>query len=244
MTLAARALLLPSILFLAIGCEPNTNAQPVQHAVSQAPATQPSSDKSSKSSPTPDNPLAPPPAEGHDTAILAGGCFWCVESALQELDGVVEVFSGFTGGEEEHPSYREVSSGTTGHTEAVWVEFDPDKISYEELLHHFWRSMDPTDAEGQFADRGSQYRPAIFVQNDEQRQIAEASKAELEASGPFDEPIIVPILDAMPFYLAEPYHQDFYKKKPRHYRRYVRASGRKGFIERTWKAEKTSSTNE
>ena len=179
-------------------------------------------------------PLVDPAPPGMAVAIFAGGCFWCMEGPFEELGGVQEVLSGYTDGPEENPTYRQVASGETGHTEAVWVVYDPGVIDYGTLVSTFWRSMDPTDAGGQFADRGSQYRPGIFVFDDEQRAIAEASKAALEADGPFDEPIIVPIEDAGPFYVAEDYHQDYYLTNSAHYQMYRRGSGRTGFLREHW----------
>jgi peptide methionine sulfoxide reductase msrA/msrB len=167
-------------------------------------------------------------------AIFAGGCFWCMESPFEELDGVYDVVSGYTGGTVADPSYKQVSTGRTGHAEAVRIRFDPTVIDYRTLLDVYWRQIDPTDAEGQFADRGSQYRTAIFVLDDEQRRQAEASKAELEREGPFDAPIVTQIVDAGPFYEAEDYHQDYCKKKPSHYKAYRRGSGREGFLKQTW----------
>ncbi len=167
-------------------------------------------------------------------ALFAGGCFWCVESSFQELDGVYTAVSGYTGGPEKNPTYSQVSSGRTGHTEALEVKYDASRISYTELLDVFWRSMDPTDAGGQFADRGSQYRPAIYYLSEDQQRQAEESKRELMGNGPFEKPIIVPILAAGPFYVAEEYHQDYYLKNPDHYYAYRKGSGRTGFLERTW----------
>lgn len=170
-------------------------------------------------------------------AILAGGCFWCVESALEAVDGVTEVISGYTGGTKPDPTYKQVSSGSTDHTEAVEVHFDPDKVSYAELLQVFWRNMDPTDAGGQFVDRGSQYRSGIFYLNEEQRQIAEKSKAELAALGRFDKPLVTDIIAAGPFYRAEEYHQDYYVKNPLRYWLYTNNSGRKEFKKKYWGEE-------
>jgi peptide methionine sulfoxide reductase msrA/msrB len=170
-----------------------------------------------------------------ETAILAGGCFWCTESAFDDLPGVVEAISGYTGGEKPHPTYEEVSAGGTGHCEAVEVRFDPSKITYAQILNVFWHQIDPTDAGGQFADRGSQYRAAIFVRDESQRRIAEASKKALEATGWFDKPITTLILPAGPFYRAEEYHQDYHVKNPEHYKAYRWGSGRGPFIESFWK---------
>ena len=179
---------------------------------------------------------APPPGEGLAVATFAGGCFWCMEPPFEKLAGVKAVLSGYTGGPERGPTYRQVSHGSTGHTEAVRVVYAPKVVAYDKLLDTFWRSMDPTDAGGQFVDRGSQYRPAIFVHSAEQRAVADESKAALQASGRFSAPIIVPIQDAGPFWLAEDYHQDFYKKSPDHYKRYRQGSGRDRFIEQVWGA--------
>ena len=171
------------------------------------------------------------------TATFAGGCFWCVESDFEKVDGVVEAVSGYTGGQEPNPTYKQVSAGGTGHTEAVQIHYDPDKISYKELLDVLWRHMDPTDARGQFADRGSQYRPAIFYHDEEQKRIAEESKAELEKSGRFSKPIATEIVPLTEFYEAEEYHQDYYEKNPLRYKFYRRGSGRDQFLKRTWGAD-------
>ena len=149
-----------------------------------------------------------------ETAIFAGGCFWCMVQPFDSLPGIEKVRSGYTGGHTENPTYEEVSSHTTGHTEAVKIWFDPAKLSYAELVEIYWEQTDPTDAMGQFQDRGDNYRPVIFVADDTQRAIAEKSKAALAASGRFDAPIVTTIEDAQPFYEAEEYHQDFYKKDP------------------------------
>jgi len=167
-------------------------------------------------------------------ATFAGGCFWCMEPPFEKLPGVVHVTSGYTGGPEKAPSYKEVSSGRTGHVEAVQVEYDPAKISYDYLLKVFWRQINPTDAGGQFADRGTQYQTAIFAHDKAQREAAEASKRALEKSGIFDKPIVTPIRWAQPFYAAESYHQDYYKKNPSHYKRYRIGSGREGFLKAVW----------
>ena len=170
-----------------------------------------------------------------EVAILAGGCFWCTEGAFDGLPGVVEAVSGYTGGEKSSPTYEEVSAGGTGHFESIEVRFDPSKITYAQILNVFWRQIDPTDAGGQFADRGSQYRAAIFVRDDAQRRIAEASKKALEAKHWFDKPIATLILPAGPFYRAEEYHQDYHAKNPAQYKAYKWGSGRGPFLERVWK---------
>lgn len=149
-----------------------------------------------------------------ETAIFAGGCFWCMVQPFDSLDGIEKVRSGYTGGHVENPTYEQVLTHTTGHTEAVKIWFDSEKISYRELVEIYWEQTDSTDAMGQFQDRGDNYRPVIFVNSPEQREIAEESRAALAASNRFDEPIVTKIEDAKPFYEAEEYHQDFYKKDP------------------------------
>ncbi|USS85352.1 peptide-methionine (S)-S-oxide reductase MsrA [Fructilactobacillus myrtifloralis] len=168
-----------------------------------------------------------------DTAIFAGGCFWCMVRPFEETPGIISVVSGYTGGHVPNPTYEQVCSHTTGHTEAVEITFDPSVISYKDLVEIYWRQTDPTDAMGQFQDRGDSYRPVIFVNSPEQRKVAEASKKELEESGKFDAPIVTKIEPAQPFYPAEDYHQDFYKKNP------LRAQieemgGREQFIKEHW----------
>ncbi|KUP05234.1 methionine sulfoxide reductase [Bacillus coahuilensis m2-6] len=177
--------------------------------------------------------------QGEDLAIatFAGGCFWCMEPPFEKHDGVYEVISGYTGGDTENPSYNEVSSGGTGHIEAVIVQYDPSKIAYEDLLQIFWRQIDPTDADGQFVDRGEQYSTAIFYHDEEQKELAEASKREIEESGRFAEPIVTPILPAETFYEAEEYHQDYYEKESVSYKFYRSRSGRDEFIENAWGEE-------
>jgi peptide methionine sulfoxide reductase msrA/msrB len=172
--------------------------------------------------------------ENLETATFAGGCFWCVESDFEKVKGVVAVISGYTGGDTRHPTYEAVSSGGTGHLEAVQVLYDPEKISYNELLDIFWRHVDPTDPGGQFADRGPQYRTAIFYHSEAQRQAAEASKKHLEASGKFDRPIATELIKFSEFYEAEAYHQDYYKKNSIRYKMYRMGSGRDRFLEATW----------
>jgi len=168
-------------------------------------------------------------------ATFAGGCFWCVESDFEKIDGVVAAISGYTGGHTENPTYKEVTTGRTGHAEAVQVIYDPAKISYRELLDVFWRHIDPTDAGGQFVDRGSSYRSAIFYHDDEQKRVAEESKKKLQASGRFNEPIATEIVKLDQFYTAEDYHQDFYKKSSTRYKLYRYGSGRDQFLKKAWK---------
>ncbi len=167
-------------------------------------------------------------------ATFAGGCFWCVESGYEKIPGVVEAVSGYAGGEEPNPTYKQVASGRTGHTEAVQVYYDPDQMTYEGLVQGLWRMMDPTDANGQFVDRGQQYRPAIFYHDAEQKRLAEVAKAELQASGVYDKPVVIEIVPLQTFYPAEGYHQDYYKKNPLRYNFYTFNSGRYQFIEKVY----------
>ena len=167
-----------------------------------------------------------------ETAIFAGGCFWCMVHPFDQQPGIINVVSGYTGGHVANPTYEQVCSHTTGHTEAVEITFDPAVISYAELVEIYWRQTDPTDAMGQFQDRGDSYRPVIFVNSDQQRIIAEASKEKLIASGRFNEPIVTQIEAAKPFYPAEEYHQDFYKKEP--WRAELGEVKRKAFIQAKW----------
>jgi peptide methionine sulfoxide reductase msrA/msrB len=175
------------------------------------------------------------------TAVFAGGCFWCTEADFEKVNGVVDAVSGYTGGSKVDPTYEEVSAGGTGHVEAVKVIYDPAKVSYEELLHWFWRHIDPTDAGGQFVDHGSQYRSVIFYADEAERQAAEASKKELAASGRFSKPIVTEIQPLGTFYPAEDYHQDYYKKNPLRYRFYRSGSGRDQFLETAWKDDPNGS---
>lgn len=174
------------------------------------------------------------------TATFAGGCFWCMEQPFEQVDGVIDVVSGYTGGHTQNPRYEEVCSGITGHAEAIQVQYDADRVSYQQLLDMFWQQIDPTDGGGQFADRGSQYRTAIFYHNEEQRQQAEESKKRLDASERFSSPIKTAIEKFTVFYPAEEYHQDYYRKCPVRYSTYKKGSGRESFIKDNWK---TSSLN-
>jgi peptide methionine sulfoxide reductase msrA/msrB len=169
-----------------------------------------------------------------NTATFAGGCFWCTEADFEKVEGVVEVTSGYTGGHKENPTYDQVSAGETGHVEAVQVVFDPEKVSYKELLDIFWRHVDPTDPSGQFVDRGSQYRTAIFYHNEEQRRLAERTKGELGKTDRFDKPIVTEVIKFSKFYKAEDYHQDYYKNHSIRYKYYRYASGRDQFLKKVW----------
>ncbi len=167
-------------------------------------------------------------------AIFAGGCFWCMVKPFDELPGIISIVAGYTGGHIENPTYEEVCAHSTGHVEAVEITYDEDKMPYRELVEIFFRSIDPTDPEGQFHDRGETYHTAIFYQDEMQKEVAEKYKKELEKTGYFDKPIVVPIKPAMPFYEAEEYHQDYYKKNPLRYRLYYKGSGREKFIKDKW----------
>ena len=172
--------------------------------------------------------------DGLAVATFAGGCFWCVESDFDAVPGVVKTISGYTGGKAENPTYKQVTAGGTGHREAVQIRYDPKQVSYERLLHIFWRSVDPTDDGGQFCDRGESYQTAIFVGNDEERRLAEASKAALAQSMVLDEPVVTPIETAAAFYPAEGYHQDYYSKNPARYRFYRFTCGRDSRVQQVW----------
>ena len=173
-------------------------------------------------------------SQNTEKAYFAGGCFWCMEPPFEVLDGVLKATSGYMGGEIENPTYEQVSVGNTGHAEVVEIEYDPNIITYSELLEVFWRNIDPTALNYQFADVGSQYRTEIFTVGPEQMEEALRSKDELEKSNKFDKPIVTAITEAPVFYIAEEYHQDFYKKQSARYKIYAEASGRKGFLEDTW----------
>ena len=172
--------------------------------------------------------------DGLATATFAGGCFWCVESDFDAVPGVVETVSGYTGGTAADPTYKQVTKGGTGHREAVQIRYDPKRVSYERLLHVFWRSVDPTDDGGQFCDRGESYQTAIFVGNEEERRIAEASKEALALSQVLDAPVVTPVEAATEFYPAEGYHQDYYTKNPVRYRFYRFSCGRDSRVQQLW----------
>lgn len=166
-------------------------------------------------------------------ATFAGGCFWCMEKPFEQLDGVISVVSGYSGGTTENPTYKNYSRG--GHVEVVEIRYKPQKVSYQKLLEIFWRQIDPTDSGGQFNDRGHSYTTGIYYHDDEQKRLAEVSKEELVKSGVFKKPIVTPIQPASPFYPAEKYHQNYYKKNPIRYKFYRTRSGRDGFLKETWK---------
>jgi len=172
--------------------------------------------------------------QNNTSATFAGGCFWCSEYSFEVTPGVTEAISGYAGGTVENPTYAQVCSGTTGHYEAVMVYYDSEIITYKELLDVYWKHIDPTDPGGQFADRGTQYRTAIFYHNQEQKTIAEESKKDLNDSGKFDNPIVTQILPFTTFYHAEEYHQNFYQKQQARFNQYESLSGREQFIQQTW----------
>jgi peptide methionine sulfoxide reductase msrA/msrB len=182
--------------------------------------------------------------EGLRKATFAGGCFWCMEPPFEQLDGVTDVISGYSGGKEINPTYEQVASGATGHLETVQVFYDPDKISFSELLAVFWRNIDPTDEYGQFVDRGDHYGTAIFYHDEEQKRLAEESKAELQNSCRFQRPIVTEIREFESFYRAEDYHQDYYKSNTNRYKYYRSGSGRDQFINRSWKEKDVSKAQE
>jgi peptide-methionine (S)-S-oxide reductase len=182
-------------------------------------------------------PMAEPAAQGAaklEVATFAGGCFWCMEPPFDKIDGVVSTISGYVGGKEPNPTYEMVSSGLTGHTEAVQITFDPAKVGYAKLLDVFWRNIDPLDAGGQFCDRGLHYRTGVFYHDETQKKLATDSKAAIAASGRFKQPIVTEISKAGVFTKAEEYHQDFYKKNPVRYYSYRRGCGRDARLEALW----------
>ncbi len=170
----------------------------------------------------------------HAKATFAGGCFWCMEEAFENVEGVVFVVSGYAGGQVENPTYEEVSAGGTGHTESIEVTYDPSKVTYEDLLDVFWRNVDPTTPNAQFCDHGSQYRTAIFYHNETQKQLIDESRERIDVSKTFPESIVTEVLPASAFYIAEDYHQDFYTKNPIRYKYYKWNCGRTRRLEQLW----------
>src|SRR6266545_6036476 len=168
------------------------------------------------------------------TTIFAGGCFWCIQPAFDKAKGVIKTVVGYSGGTEPNPTYELVSSEKTGYRESIEITYDPTKISFDRLLDIYWRQIDPTQADGQFTDIGPSYRAAIFYGNDEEKKIAEASKAKVAGSGKFDKPIVTEILPAMKFYPAEAYHQKYYQQNPAHFEAFEKGSGRVSFQEQSW----------
>ncbi len=176
----------------------------------------------------------PEAAPGYQKATFAGGCFWCMEPPFEKLYGVTSVSAGYTGGQSTNPTYSEICDGDTGHAEAIQILFDPNIITYQELLEVFWKQINPTDKGGQFFDRGNQYRTAIFYHNEEQKMLAEQSKQRIQDTGRFKEDIVTEIVKASKFYFAENYHQNYYKTNPGHYQRYRSSSGRDRYLEKIW----------
>ena len=174
------------------------------------------------------------PSQKLETAVLAGGCFWCIEADYEKLDRVVDVVSGYAGGHVKNPTYKQVSAGGSGHIEVVNVTYDANKISYSQILDYFWRHIDPTRDDGQFCDRGPQYRPAIFYQNEAQKKLALASIKHIEQTKPFEQPLKVELIQLNTFYPAEDYHQDYYQKNPIRYNFYRFNCGRDARIEQLW----------
>ena len=172
--------------------------------------------------------------KGLAVATFAGGCFWCIESTFEKVEGVIEAISGYSGGSTENPTYNEVGGGSTGHTETVQIYYDPKIVSYETLLYYFWRDIDPTDQQGQFVDRGSEYRPAIFYHDSQQKELAHKTKDELEASNRFTRPINTEIILFEKFWEAESHHQDYHKNNPLRYKIYRAGSGRDTFLNKIW----------
>jgi len=172
--------------------------------------------------------------EKTEQATFAGGCFWCMEHPFREIDGVIDVVSGYAGGTAEDAAYEKVSTGRTGHYEAIQVTYDPVRVPYQQLLDIYWRNIDPTDAGGSFADRGTQYRSAVFYHTDEQRRLAELSREELNASGRYDRTVVTEILPFPGFYPAEDYHQDYARKNPLRYKAYREGSGRERYLKEVW----------
>ena len=178
---------------------------------------------------------APQPGETrYEKATFAGGCFWCMEPPFDELPGVMSTTSGYTGGQKKNPTYEEVSAGGTGHAESVEIVFDPAKVTYQQLLDVFWKNIDPITPDRQFCDVGSQYRSAIFYHSDEQKRLAQASKKAIDDSGRFKQPVVTEIVAAAPFYRAEEYHQDYYKKNPIRFKYYKFGCGRAKRLEQLW----------
>lgn len=223
MTAAATALLSVSLYACA----------PAQSAETSASSQQTSATKTAAPTTGPQAPFRSTRTDDLKELIVAGGCFWCIESDFEKLDGVREVISGYTGGTVDNPTYRIVTGERSGHFEAVKVVYDPSVVTYNQLLDYYWRHVDPTDPRGQFCDKGPSYTTAIFATPEEYAD-AEASKAEIEKSKPFSDPIVTPILPAVTFYDAESYHQDYYKKNPKRYNSYRNGCRRDARVKQLW----------
>ena len=227
-----RNLLIPLTVLLSVACSGEPDGQTYESTTTggeipaqQSIATDGSATRVAQEVPA-DVPL--------DTAVFAGGCFWCVEEAFDAAEGVVSTVSGYTGGRVANPTYEQVSAGGTGHAEVVQVVYDPSRVTYAQLLNVFWRNVDPLTPNQQFCDEGAQYRSAIFYQNPEQRRLAEESKRALEQSGRFDQPIVTEINSGAAFYPAEEYHQDYYTKNPLRYKFYKTSCGRVQRLQEVW----------
>lgn len=219
MTKPALTALALALAALTLGC---------QSANGQGPTSQPTPDAKG-------TPLVPDtPPQGMAIATFAGGCFWCIEKPFDKIDGVSATISGYTDGHVPHVTYKQIGRGDTGHTEAMRIVYDPTKVSYSQLLDVFWHNIDPTQANGQFCDRGTQYRTGIYYHTPEQKRLAEESRKALEATGKLPGPIVTEIDPASPFYRAEEYHQDFYTKNPAHYTRYRLGCGRDARLVELW----------
>jgi peptide-methionine (S)-S-oxide reductase len=218
------------IVSLALGACSQNGQSPSSGSTTAAPSGSPSAEASDTEHEG--QPAAPPLEEGQAEAIFAGGCFWCVETAFEGLDGVISVTSGYTGGHAEHPTYEQVGAHLTGHYEAVRVIYDPNETTYARLLEVFWHNIDPTQEDGQFCDRGDSYRSAIFVRSDEERRLATETKEEVAET--LGEDVATAILDASTFWVAEDYHQDFYRKNPTRYHSYRQGCGRDRRLREIW----------
>lgn len=232
--LTAQAVMALLLTLCTLGCESAPEMNPTPKA--SAPQSQPNtpSDAGATKDPSAQTTKEDTTSPGLMKATFAGGCFWCMEPPFDALDGVTATISGYAGGAEENPTYKQVSAGRTSHTEVVQVTYDPKKVSYDKLLYVFWRNIEPTQVDGQFVDRGRQYRTAVYTHSDEQLKLAKASKEDLGKSGKFSKPIAVEVAPLNAFYPAEDYHQNFYKKSPVRYYGYRKGSGRDKFIIKTW----------
>ena len=237
---------LTPILVTLIGCSKSSKAQTPSppHSTSTSQPTSSSNLRNIQSTsafpsfPNQIDPYTYHKKDQREVAIFAGGCFWCMEDPFEQIDGVEEVISGYTGGQRSHPTYSQVSAGETEHFEAVIVFFNPQVVSFTDLVEIFWHNINPTQADGQFADRGHQYQTALFYLTEDQKQQAQASKDRLSQSKKFDQPLVTEVLKGDIFWPAEDYHQNYYKTNTQHYLRYKYGSGRAGYIKRVWGSSK------
>lgn len=228
-------IVLIGVLFAALGCSQTPGSAPAKASGAPSPASGGAASQPAPASADPKD-FAPPPEvpPSHEIATFATGCFWCSETDFEKVKGVQAVVSGYTGGDTQRPKYKQVGRGGTGHTEAVQVVFDPKVVSYEQLVDVFWHTHDPTTPERQFCDGGDQYRPELFWHTEEQRKIAEASKAQIAKEKTFDDPVVTKITKLEKFWTAENYHQDFHLKNPAHYQRYRIGCGRDARVKQLW----------